>query len=583
MKDGVRLFLPVIVLLCSIAGLTSCRDAGHPSVRRSDEKAVRAALVRAEALMESDPHAARALLDSIAYPHPLPKGKAYPQPLPKGNGVASGGNQSPLLKEGTGEAAYYAWLRTQIDYKCDVPLTSDSLARIATDYYGTPRRPDYHAAMAWYTLGCVYKEIDDDINGTDAFLKAKSLFPDTLIRYYALAEQNLGIHYLNRHMTREAAHEFQSSKQNLIRLGDSTTVAFLDLSLARCCLYREDYASAKEWLERVLRNPHASQYVFTVAHFEMAKVETYFTHDYAKALGYIDYDIRHTTNKKELAGTYSLKATTLQKQGSLDSAWHYYHRSLECQSRITTFAYVYRQMAILAPQLGKADSIAYYVRGYHTYIDSLYIISNQQAIRQVMNDHRVEMEQQRLEENHRRILYIVVVFVLVTLLFLLFTENRHKKRLFALQYAIRQSNIELMNKTTQPEESDTVLFSSEAIADPDTYAKLFHLGKKLFPTKLLDNLERLKVISGGEESERICQDYLSAVDNAFVELMMLLRTACPSLNKKELVYIISRMLRIDEGLIRIIQGSSKSAFRTRKTRIKEKLSNEFAEKLFFVE
>ena len=32
------------------------------------------------------------------------QGEAYPQPLPKGKGAASGGNQSPLLQEGTGEA-----------------------------------------------------------------------------------------------------------------------------------------------------------------------------------------------------------------------------------------------------------------------------------------------------------------------------------------------------------------------------------------------------------------------------------------------------------------------------------------------
>ena len=104
------------------------------------------------------------------------------------------------------DVADWAWLKVQTDYKCDVPLTTDSLARIATDYYGTPRRPDYHAAMAWYTLGCAYGDMNDDVNATNAFLNAKSLFPDTLIRYYALTETNLGIHYLNRYMTREAEH-----------------------------------------------------------------------------------------------------------------------------------------------------------------------------------------------------------------------------------------------------------------------------------------------------------------------------------------------------------------------------------------
>ena len=54
--------LPLLVLLLMVvAGVTSCREATH-------RQAVRDALARAETLMESDPHAARAVLDSLG-PH----------------------------------------------------------------------------------------------------------------------------------------------------------------------------------------------------------------------------------------------------------------------------------------------------------------------------------------------------------------------------------------------------------------------------------------------------------------------------------------------------------------------------------
>ncbi|MBR3022490.1 MAG: hypothetical protein IKH59_09035 [Bacteroidaceae bacterium] len=46
--------LSLLVLLLLAAGLSSCRDAG-----------VHDALLRAEALMETDPHATRAVLDSL--------------------------------------------------------------------------------------------------------------------------------------------------------------------------------------------------------------------------------------------------------------------------------------------------------------------------------------------------------------------------------------------------------------------------------------------------------------------------------------------------------------------------------------
>ncbi|MBO7499346.1 MAG: hypothetical protein J6T64_09210, partial [Bacteroidaceae bacterium] len=153
-------------------------------------------LQTAEELLETNPRKALALLDSIASSRP-----------PKGKGVANG---APLLQEGKGEAALYAILRTQADYKCFVPLTSDSLIRVATDYYGRPRRPHHHAALAWYSLGCVRAEQGDDIGAVEAFLTAQPLFPDTTSRYYALCCQNLGHHYANRGMFDDALAAYRT-------------------------------------------------------------------------------------------------------------------------------------------------------------------------------------------------------------------------------------------------------------------------------------------------------------------------------------------------------------------------------------
>ena len=135
--------------------------------------------------------------------------------------------------------------------------------------------------------------MSDDVNGTDAFLKAKSLFPDTLIRFYALAEQNLGLHYMNRNMTNEAVHEFQSAKQNFIFLSDSSAVAFQDLKIAQCCLYKEEDVMAKEYLERVFDNPFSRDIILNNAHFEMAKIVFFYKHDHIKANEHLNYKISH--------------------------------------------------------------------------------------------------------------------------------------------------------------------------------------------------------------------------------------------------------------------------------------------------
>ena len=584
-----RRSLIICPLLLLAASLISCGDAGHPSFRRSDDKAVRASLSRAEALMESDPHAARALLDSIAR-------AMTPWQLGIRNeelGIADKNHAQPIIPNSSflipnfprkGDAAHYAWLRTQIDYKCDVPLTSDSLASIATDYYGTPRRPDYHAAMAWYTLGCVYSDMNDDVNGADAFLKAKSLFPDTLIRYYALAEQNLGLHYLKRSMEKEAIHEFQCAKQKFIFLSDSAAVAFQDLKISQCYLYDENDILAKEYLERVFVNPFARDIILNNAHFEMAKIEAYDNRNYTKAREHLDYNIHHTSNKRKLAGSYSLIANIFYYQNKLDSAWHYDNQSLTCHPIPATFAYVYLQMAALAPKVGRSDSIEFYIQQHDHYIDSLYTISNQQAIRQVMNDHRVEMEKQRLEEQHRRLLFggIAVFVVLCLSLLTLFRlhRNRNNRKTLALQQAIRQNNVALMNLTVpSEEEKEGAAVSAKTLTDPETYVRLFRLGRQLLDPEVMEEIKKLSIVSGGEDADRIRKRFADALDQSFVELMMMLRLAVPSLNKRELHYIISRMLGLDDKDIRTIQKTEDSTFRTQKMRLRQKFPAEIIEKL----
>ena len=512
-------------------------------------------------MMETDPRAAALVLDSI--------------------------DSSALHGE---EAALYAILRTQTDYKRDIPLTSDSLARIATDYYGTSLHKNYHAAMAWYTLGCVYKETIDDINGTAAFLKAKSLFPDTLIRYYALSEQNLALHYINRNMNHEAIQELQSAKQNLIRLGDSATVAFMDYKLGQSTLYLHDHFTAKKYFEAAINNPYARKANVSQSYFELAKVETYDLHDYAKALEHLDYNISYTSGNK-LAGTYNLKAVIFQELGQLDSAWHYYNRSLSCYPNHASFAYDYLKMASLAPQMGKSDSIDYYIQMHDWYTDSLYYVNNQQAIRQVANDHRVEVERLQMKEEHRRFVLMASALSLVLGILLLalfvYLKYLNKKKKLEIQDAVRRGNVEMLNQSTPSEdENDTSeeethdTIRKENITNTDTYIRLFLLGKKLLEPKAVDNLRKLNVYVKGEETNRIREDYLNALDHAFVELMMMLKLAAPSINKMELVYIISRMLGLDDRMIRTIQNSSESAYRTRKVRLKNKLPHELTEKLF---
>ena len=193
-------------ILLAFCVTSCCRDA-----------AFHAALVRAEALMESDPHAARAVLDSID-PPPAPPVRE--------------GRLSPLRGSGKGVLALYALLRTQADYKCRVRLTSDSLPLIATNYYGT-RRKTQRAALAQYYLGCTYSDMGRDLDAIDALLRATTLFPDTTNKYFANSLFELGILYSNHNMCDDAISVFSRYRPLSVCESDSTNIGYADYYLGR--------------------------------------------------------------------------------------------------------------------------------------------------------------------------------------------------------------------------------------------------------------------------------------------------------------------------------------------------------------
>ena len=136
-------------------------------------KGSRTNLSHAESLLETNPAAA----DSILCSMPEPQSRR--------------------------DRAWYAVLKTQADYKQYKPITSDSLILTATSYYGTHRK-NYRSAMAWYSQGCLYKDMQIDSSAVESFIRAMDLFPDTLNRFYSLTEKSLGDVFLRKSMYHQA-------------------------------------------------------------------------------------------------------------------------------------------------------------------------------------------------------------------------------------------------------------------------------------------------------------------------------------------------------------------------------------------
>ena len=138
------------------------------------------------------------------------------------------------------------------------PLITDSLILTATRYYGTTirgsRNRRYHSALAWYSQGCVYSELNNDLAAIDAYLKAQDLFPDTLVRYYALTEKSVGVLLLNRMMLDEARHQFKCCQINAQRLKDNKMQNHAIFHTGLCALYSKDFKVADSIFRVILDN-----------------------------------------------------------------------------------------------------------------------------------------------------------------------------------------------------------------------------------------------------------------------------------------------------------------------------------------
>ena len=536
MKTTMRRYARLLFLVV-LSALFSCNG----------QQAVNPLLTRAESLLTDNPRAALALLDS----------------LQDVNRTSS--NRKSL--------ALYALLRTQAEYKCHIVPETDSLICIATDYYGD-RKKGFHAALAWYTLGCVYSEWNDDAAAVEAYLKAKPLFPDTLSRYYVLCNQNLGIHYLNRRMYRQALEALNTCRRGAVQTGDSATVAFADYHSALAHLYPSDYAEAKQLFNRVLANPKATALARNTTYLQLAKIEFYQNKDCTRARYYLHLNEAGATDTTALGANYSLRGDICCELQQPDSAYYWYRRSLDCRSELFTDCWNYHQLAELAPRLGLIDSVPAYVRRYTLLADSVRAAEQQADVSEAYSQHQVEESRRALWARATRILLAVVVLALLAALLaglaFLLRDRRRKTQYLRLQEELQQNRRESLNI---PEEDQAELRRRKL----DICCRMF---RRTPSARLL--LGRTATTNAPTFSAAERTQILSDITTSFIDIMLDVKNEVPQISEQELLLCAFNALRSPSQAIAECLILSPTTLRTRKFRLKEKLPAELFE-LFFEE
>ena len=524
---------PILILLLLAAGATSC-----------GKRTCRDTLLRAETLMETDPYAARDLLDSLE--------RTEKENL----------QSSTFNKQSKRDAALYAILRTQTDYKCYVPLTSDSLIRTAVKYYGTPHRKDYHAAMAWYSLGCVASERKEDIKAIDAYLHALELFPDPSVRYYMLAEQNVGIHYLNRQMLDDALATFRTCAVHLQAADKPKDLAYIGYYTALTHLYRNEFAEARKGFTETWENPYTSNYLKGESLLQLAKIALFDDKDYTKALDYIDRHITFT-EYRYLGVDYSLMGDAYQAMEEYDSAYQCYRLSLDYDNEVHTLCCDYKELTDLAPLTGHTDSLATYVAQYTLLLDSIGELRRTEEITSLQNNHTLELERRQMSYQRHwtwaLTLFIILIVSLLLTLWFVQRDRQRKSDYITLMDELRQRHLTKYENLQDTLDSCCTLFRQTTAFEIMTEAERKH-------SKQIDK----------KAPNLIAHD----INTCFAPFKKVVKNEAPKLNDKEFMFVVCHYLGFDIQTISLFFSTAYSTLTSMKSRLKRKMPAELYAVLF---
>ena len=338
-----------------------------------------------------------------------------------------------------GEArALYAILRTQADYKCYVPLTTDTLIRYATNYYNRSRK-NYRAAMAWYSLGCVYSEMKDDASAVEAYLQAQRLFPDTTVRYYRLCYQNIGRHYLRRNMLDEALDAYTAYHD----VTDGYAHLYADIGLAQAYIHKKQPEQARGILEKLLscREEIDTLSLKTIL-FELGKIEYTFFKDYDKAEVYFNQVIA-VYGADKVNATYWFKGSIAESRENSDTARYYYELAMQGYDEVYLQYNCARSLLYLTLDSAAQPELYGYIKRFEQASDTINRIERRSEIDEIRTAHQMELQQRELAERHRAFIYIIVFAIVcllaVIIIGILLFEYRRKQYYLRLQRELQRN------------------------------------------------------------------------------------------------------------------------------------------------
>lgn len=529
-----------------------------------------ALLLQADSIMNVRPDSALALLNLIQFPQEMK----------------------------TADRALYSLLFTQAEQKNRISHTNDSLIRIAIDYY-KDKDDKEQETKAYYYLGCVYQDIGDIVGATDAFLKALNINPQVIndTERLTMIYENLAECYQSQGFYDKAMEMYRISYKTNINHNEEKNILFSLQGIGEVFMYQHQWDSAAYYYNEIIEKSRAigdSSWI-SIGISNLAHVY-YNQKKYPEAYHTALKSIHNNNEDKEneITSKYILLGDILIQLGQYDSARYY----LSLNSiKEDPFLRASRHFSLyeLEKKCGKYKEATQYIDTYTTLYDSLREEKNKEEIAKLINSYTIERYKREISEKQKhqtRISISFSILIIISILFIFLMIDRHRKQEYiGLHKSLMKKRGEIMKMQEELNSMD-MNHSPNSIQEKENkqnILKQLQKEKFYYSIQLFQKTSYYKTIQELKQKRRIEEKVFTSgerellwdcIYQIFSDTMSYLKAQCPELTREDLLYCIFYLLGYSNSIIIICAGSNANALKSRKNRLKNKMTKELYSFIF---
>ena len=466
--------------------------------------------------------------------------------------------------------ADYALLYTEALNKQDRIGTDDSLIKLALGYY-SKQAPGIPLAKSYFLLGRICQQQGNDTLALKVNLQALAALPSqTQDRTRMLVNYDLGYLYHQKGFYRQALLHYREMQKYVDAHPDTTDCYIAAYSMGDIFMLLNRYDSAYHYYQeaisfaRQLENESYERYII-----RQLCLHARLTGNRQQAKAYL----------QEIVDTYGNdfynKAVLFKEEGNADSASFYFLKATK-NSQIITRAMSFYHLFQLHRK-AHPDWACDYVDSFHIYKDSLYALRQTDKIERLTAAYRQEVDRQKEEADRRENAICLWGGIGITLLLcgtgVFFFVQRKKRRYLLLEKQLVANRLAAIKEYVaeqnrrNPEEW-SAMYQEIAAIEMQTLIGQFQ------QTAWQKRIHAIQKGNGKPFSKKEQEAFQKETLALFDELVKRLKAEHPQITKNDLLFCLLSLMNYPTSLIISCIGCKENTLRTRKHRLKEKLSKE---------